>query len=346
MSMKMLMLGGGVFLGAAVLDAALARGHAVSVFNRGRARTEWPAGVEVLTGDRQIDLSALTARRWDAVIDTCGYTPADMRPALHHLQACAQYLFVSSIAAYASLESIGQDEAAPLAAFDGVAPNDRCMAHYGAQKAACEAVLREARGEHALIVRPGLIVGHGDPTGRFSYWPWRAAASGAMLVPGPRHQPLQFIDVRDLAAWMVGLLEGSARGPFNATGPVGAGCTWAALASACVQAAGRHGHTAAQACFVDESVLLAQGVAPWTELPLWIEASDTSNRGFMRINTDRAQRHGLRTRPLADTLDAILAGGVPAPDDPRCHGRLTRDREAAIIANAPGTLRTVFADPE
>jgi 2'-hydroxyisoflavone reductase len=330
--MKLLILGGGVFLGAAVLDATLARGHAPSVFNRGRARTEWPPGVEVLRGERQSDLARLSPRRWDAVIDTCGYTPADMRPAAQHLRGCGQYLFVSSVSAYAAFEASGQDESAALARFDAIAPDERDMAHYGAQKAACEAVLREAWGEQALIVRPGLIVGPGDPSGRFSYWPWRAAVPGPMLVPDAAAQPLQFIDVRDLAAWMIELLEARAVGPFNATGPIGAGCSWPVLAQACVQAAARHGHAPAQACFVDESVLLAQGLTPWTELPLWIPASDAGNHGFMRISTQRAQQHGLRTRPLSQTLDAVLAGGIPALDDPRRQGKLTREREADVLA--------------
>ena len=342
--MNILILGGGVFLGPAVLDAALARGHAVSVFNRGRSRAVWPAPVELLHGDRQTDLSALAGRRWDAVVDTCGYTPDDMRPAVQQLQACSQYLFVSSISAYASFEAVGQDEAAPLAPFDGIASGDPDMAHYGAQKAACEAVLREARGERALIVRPGLIVGRGDPTGRFSYWPWRATGSGAMLVPASMEGGLQFIDERDFAEWMLMLLEARAAGPFNATGPVGAGCSWADLASACVLAAARHGHAPAQPCFVDESALRAQGVLPWSELPLWIPASDTASRGFMRVSIRRAQQHGLRTRPLADTLDAILAEGVPAPDDARRKGKLTREREADVIAAATSGTHSVPGD--
>ncbi len=337
MTMKLLILGGGVFLGAAVLDAALARGHAVSVFNRGRARTGWPPGVEVLTGDRQTDLAWLNGRRWDAVIDTCGYTPDDIRPAVQHLQTCSQYLFVSSISAFASFDAIGQDETAPLAPFNGIASGDRDMAHYGAQKAACEAVLREVRGEGALIVRPGLIVGPGDPTGRFSYWPWRASEAGAMLLPDARTQPLQFIDVRDLASWMLLLLEAGAVGAFNATGPFDAGCTWDGLAHACVQAASRSGHTPAQPCFVEESALLAHSVKPWSELPLWIPASDSASRGFMRVSTQRAQQHGLRTRPLADTLDAILAEGVPAPDDARRVGKLMREREVDVLAACSGT---------
>ena len=332
--MNILILGGGVFLGPAVLDAALARGHAVSVFNRGRSRAAWPAPVELLHGDRQTDLSALAGRHWAAVVDTCGYTPADTRSAAQRLRGSGQYLFVSSISAYASFDAPGQDESAPLASFDGIAPEDRDMAHYGAQKAACEAVVREAWGEQALVVRPGLIVGPGDPTGRFSHWPWRATAAGPMLVPHAPARRLQFIDVRDLATWMVALLEASAVGVFNATGPLGSDCTWRDLANGCVSAAARGGHTPAQPRFVDESVLLERGVKPWIELPLWLPDSDVAMRGFMRIDTQRAQRCGLHTRPLADTLDAVLAGGIPGLDDPRRSGRLSLDREAQLLATS------------
>ena len=147
--MRLLVLGGGVFLGAAVVDAACAAGHAVTVFNRGRARRAWPAGVECIVGDRQRDLGALQGRRFDAVVNTCGYLPGDVCLSAEALSDAGQYLFVSSVSAYASLVRPGEDERAPLASFDGVAPDDRSVAHYGAQKAACEAALRTAWGERA-----------------------------------------------------------------------------------------------------------------------------------------------------------------------------------------------------
>jgi len=207
--MHILILGGGVFLGAATLTAALARGHRVTVFNRGRERSHWPDGVEAITGDRSSALAQLEARHWDAVIDTCGYTPADLRLNCYTLRGCGRYLFVSSISAYATTHQVPVRETDPLASFDAIAPDDRDLLHYGPQKAACEAEVRRVFGERALLVRPGLIVGPGDRSGRFSYWPWRVIGDGEMtggemLVPDvPAGEPLQFIDVRDLAAWMV-----------------------------------------------------------------------------------------------------------------------------------------------
>ena len=181
--MQLLILGGGVFLGATALQSALAGGHRVTVFNRGRARAAWPAGVEVLTGDRAHDLHLLDGRHWDAVIDPCGYAPADVRASALALRGCGTYLFVSSVSAYATTNQVPVRETDALASAEGVAPDDRDLQHYGPQNAACETEVRAVFGERALIVRPGLIVGPVDRSGRFNHWPWRVAAGGEMLVP-------------------------------------------------------------------------------------------------------------------------------------------------------------------
>lgn len=335
--MKLLILGGGVFLGRALVDAALARGHALSVFNRGKARQDWPAGVQVLAGDRRGDLGALQGGRWDAVIDTCGYCPADVQPTAEHLAGCTRYLFVSSISAYASHAEPGQDECAPLASAEGLAADAPVTGEsYGPLKAECERVLGRLLGDRLVVVRPGLIVGPGDPSGRFSYWPWRAAAGGNMLVPAaPAAARLQFIDVRDLAAWMISLLEVGTTGAFNATGPArGAPIGWADLIAACRDGARALGRVPADPVEVAESLLTAQGVTPWTGLPLWLPASDAGAAGLMAIDISRAIASGLRTRPLADTVRAVLAEPMPAAGDPRVAARLSREREAELIAQA------------
>jgi len=329
--MRLLVLGGGVFLGAAVVDAARAAGHAVTVFNRGRSRSAWPAEVEHITGDRQHDLGRLKGRRFDAVVDTSGYLPGDVRLSAEAFSDAGQYLFVSSVSAYASLARPGEDERAPLASFDGIAPDDRGTAHYGAQKAACEAALRAVWGDRALVVRPGLIVGPGDPTGRFSHWPWRAAAGGTMLVPDAP-SPLQMIDVRDLAAWMLHLLADGVRGDFNATGPVDGPTTWPRMIDACIAAAAQTGHAPSTPHPVGEAFLRAEGVRAWSDLPLWIPASDADAQGFLAVSVARARAAGLRTRPLRDTAADILADPVPVCDDPRRHGKLTPQREQELLA--------------
>ena len=349
--MHILILGGGVFLGAHTLEAALGRGHGVTVLNRGRARSRWPAGVETLAVDRRGDLGRLAGRRFDAVIDTCGYVPADLRSSTAALRESGAYLFVSSISAYdfavpvaepvsvpgavPSAPALPIGESHPLAAHAGIADDDRDAQHYGAQKAACEAVVTRACGERALIVRPGLIVGPGDPTGRFSHWPWRTAAGGAMLVPDVQAgAPLQCIDVRDLARWMVELLEHGARGAFNGSGPCGgAALGWPALLGACRDEALARDLAPAQAVPVAEAFLLEHAVGPWSELPLWLPTHDAQVAGLYRIDTARAAAHGLRTRPLRETVGGVLdEGPPPAADDPRRVGKLSREREAALLA--------------
>ena len=332
--MKLLILGGGVFLGAATLQSALECGHHVTVFNRGRSCTRWPDGVEVLIGDRSTDLSALANRRWDAVIDTCGYVPADVRRSVEALRDSGGYLFVSSISVYATTHQVPVRETDALAASDGIARDDRDMQHYGAQKASCEAEVTRVFGERALLVRPGLIVGPGDPTGRFSHWPWRVQSGGTMLVPAvPAGEPLQFIDVRDLGAWMVGLLEQGASGAFNATGPVNAPvCDWPALIDACADEARWRGIVPADAVRVGEAFLAQHDVAPWSELPLWLPSNDAEYRGFSRVDLTRAIAAGLHTRPLRETVAAVMGEGVPTADDKRRAGRLSCEREAELLA--------------
>ncbi len=341
--MRLLILGGGVFLGAAALRSALAGGHRVTVFNRGRSRNVWPAGVEILTGDRSADLSALEGRHgapWDAVIDTCGYVPADVRASARALRGCAAYLFVSSVSAYATTSQVPVRETDALASAEGIAPDDRDLKHYGPQKAACEAEVRAAFGDSALIVRPGLIVGPGDRSGRFSHWPWRVAAGGEMLVPdgadgadGTEGEPLQFIDVRDLGAWLVRLVEQGTHGVFNATGPVDVEAIgWSTLLAACRIEVAACGLTPATAVRVDEAFLLRNAVQPWSELPLWLPSTEPGYAGFNRVDVTRAAAAGLCTRPLRDTLCAVLDEGLPAPDDKRRAGKLTRDREAQLLA--------------
>jgi 2'-hydroxyisoflavone reductase len=334
--MQILVIGGGVFLGAAIVDSALARGHAITVFNRGRSRSDWPKGVEAIVGDRRSDLARLETRAFDAVIDTCGYVPAELRASAAALATCGRYCFVSSISAYASFAHAPVRESDALAASDGIAEDDTDrLRHYGPQKAACERVVAAAFGERALIVRPGLIVGPGDPTGRFSYWPWRALAGGEILVPDVSgDEPIQLIDVRDLADWIVRAVEADASGAFNATGPQdGRACGWPEVLETCIDAARRRGGSPLRFIPVGEALLLEHEVAPWNELPLWVPSTDREHVGFARVDCSRALAAGLVTRPLAETVDAVLDEFTPlVADDPRRRGKLAPNRERELIA--------------
>ncbi len=329
--MEILILGGGVFLGRACLDAAVARGHSVTVFNRGRSRAYWPIEVEAVAGDRTQGLAPLAGRRFDAVIDTCAYRPQDLELACTALRdSVASYCLVSSVSAYASLAHAPLLETDPAAALDDHDTETVSGANYGPLKAECERVLSRHFGERSLIVRPGLIVGPDDPTGRFSYWVWRGAAGGRVLAPGRAGRRIQCIDARDLAAWLVDLLEVGGSGSFNATGPVcgDAGGSLGELIESALDLAGSAGEIE----WVGDDFLLAQGVAPWTELPLWLPESDPQTRGLYSADLGRARSAGLRTRPLAQTMNDILAAGVPPMDDRRRAGKLAPAREAELLA--------------
>ncbi len=339
--MHILIIGGGAFLGTALLDAALAQGHAVSVFNRGRARQQWPHGVRNFVGDRRADLGALAdAGPFDAVIDTCGYCPADVLPAAAALAACPRYQFVSSISAFAAHDRPGMTEAAELASAAGLADDAAVTGDtYGPLKAQCERVLAQRLGQRLQVIRPGLIVGPGDPSGRFSYWPWRVAAGGRMLVPDvPPPARLQFIDVRDLAGWMVTLLERAPTGACNATGRADE-VTWPSLIDTCQRAVRATGREAAEAVPVSESLLQGEGIVPWRELPLWLPADDAQYAGFMAFDTRHAQEHGLRTRALDESVQAVLAEPLPVAGDKRLADKLSAQREAELLRLAAAGAR-------
>ncbi len=310
--MKLLVLGGTRFLGRHFVDAALAAGHEVTTFTRGRDPPPWGDAVTRLVGDRDPDaapgLAALDVGEWDGVVDTSGYLPRHVRAAATMLEErVAHYLFVSSISVYAAASRADQDEDAVLASLADPKSED-IPANYGALKAACEREVRAVFGERATIVRPGLIVGPHDPTDRFSYWVARFMCpqllgdrGAAAVVPAPPPRPIQFIDARDLANWMLDLALARVPGVFNACTPPRA-WTIGALVDALVSRGSEVVPT-----WVGEAALVAGGVEPWTELPLWIPQSDSAMAGFMEFACARAQAHGLCFRPLEATLDDTAA---------------------------------------
>ena len=233
--MKVLLLGGPKFLGRAVIDAALERGDELTLFNRGTTGAELYPEVERIVGDRDGGLDGLRGREWDAVVDTSGYLPRVVGDSARLLaQTVASYVFVSSISVYASFAEI-VDEASPTAELTEEGSED-VGRDYGALKALCEQEVERAFPGRATAVRAGLIVGPHDPTGRFTYWPHRIARGGDVLVPGPAWRPIQLVDVRDLAAWIVTAAAVRLPGPFNATGPATMGSVLSP-AKKCIRAA-------------------------------------------------------------------------------------------------------------
>jgi len=215
---KLLLLGGPRFLGRAIAEAALERGHELTFFNRGRTNTGLYADAEHLVGDRAGDLAALTSREWDAVVDTSGYVPRDVRVSAEALGDSDFYCFVSSVSVYADFAR-PIDEESPVAQLGDLPDDEITEETYGPLKALCEEAARAVFGDSASIVRPGLIVGPHDPTGRFTYWPHRVARGGMVLAPAPAEEPTQIIDVRDVGDWIVSLCERRVGGVFNAAHP-------------------------------------------------------------------------------------------------------------------------------
>lgn len=294
--MRLLILGGSTFLGWFVAQQALEAGDAVTSFTRGRSGAP-PEGVEALHGDRHGDLGALRGRAWDAVVDTSGYEPEVVAASAELLRAAGHYAFVSSGSAYADHSRRGLREDAPTATGDG----------YGGRKAACEREVLARFGDRAHVIRAGLIAGPRDYTGRATWWARRIARGGEVLVPAPADQPLQLIDVRDLADWIVACARAGTTGTMNATGRTVALQDWF---DACRAAAGADARFTA----VDEAWLVEQGVEPWDDLPLWLAPSlHPEFAGFLDLDVSRAFAAGLRTRPLEETAAAILADDTPRP---------------------------------
>lgn len=325
-----LMLGGTGFLGPQTVEAAVRRGHKVTLFNRGKTRPGLFPDLETLHGDRDKDeLKALEGRKWDAVVDTSANVPRWVKKAAAVLGAnIGHYLYVSSISAYADLSKPGTDESAPLASIDDPTSEKIDGRSYGALKALSEKAAETSMPGKVAVVRPGLIVGPDDPTDRFTYWPVRVAAGGEVLAPGSPDEPIQLIDVRDLGEFLVRLIEDRTTGVFNAVGPE-TPLTIGRTLEACKQAA----KSRATFTWVDAGFLREQGVRPWIDMPAWVP-SDGESAGLERINNARAIKAGLSFRPIAETAGATLDWFRTLPDDRRATMRagLSRDREAKVLA--------------
>lgn len=325
--MDLLILGGTVFLGRSLVEAALARGHRVTLFNRGRHNPELYPEVEKLRGDRDGDLGALAGRRWDAAIDTCGYVPRVVRASAELLAgAVERYIFISSISVYVELGRGPLDERAPVGVLPDPTVETITAETYGPLKALCEQAVERALPGRALIVRPGLIVGPHDPSDRFTYWPSRVARGGDVLAPDDPRQPVQIIDVRDLAEWIVRMAEERRAGVYNATGP-GAPLTLAQTLDACNAVGGG----SARFVWVSRRFLLDAGVTPWTEIPLWTPPVDDKPGGELIADCSRALAVGLTLRPLEETIRDTLDWDAARPADGERRAGLDPEREQQLL---------------
>jgi 2'-hydroxyisoflavone reductase len=296
--MDLLILGGTRFLGRHLVEAALRDDHRVTLFNRGLSGPDLFPEVETITGDRDGDLSALQGRRWDAVIDTCGYVPRVVRASAGLLaDAADHYTFVSSISVYPDDIGPGADEDAPVQELEDHTVEEVTGETYGGLKALCERAAEEEMPGKVLNVRPGLISGPHDPTGRFTYWPRRVAAGGEVLAPDRPERQVQFIDVRDLAGWMIKMSAEQQTGTYNATGPAYE-LRMGKLLEECEAVGGE-----AQVIWVSEEFLEETGVEPFTEMPLWVPREYA---GMLEVDCGRAIAAGLTFRPVSQTIRDVL----------------------------------------
>ena len=323
--MELLIIGGTRFLGRALVDEARAAGHTLTLFNRGRSNPALYPDVEQLHGDRDGGLAALAGRRWDAVIDTCGYVPRVVRAAADFLApAVEHYTFISTMSVYAEPLAEGTDEAAPVGTIPDESIEEISGGSYGPLKALCERAATEAMDGRALHVRSGLIVGPHDASDRFSYWPARVARGGEMLAPVSPGYGVQFIDVRDLAAWTLRATAARLTGAYNVTGPERPLPIGRLLDTA-------RDLTGSDARFtwVPDDFLTAHDVGPYVELPLWVPAEAG---GFNSFNIDRALAAGLTFRSVAETVADTLAWLATRPADTVWRAGLPAEREAQLLA--------------
>jgi 2'-hydroxyisoflavone reductase len=321
--LKILVLGGTGLIGPPLVDHAIARGHEVTLFNRGKTNTHLFPSLEKLTGDRNEDLSSLaaevaTGRLWDAVIDNTASIPSWVTASAGLLSRSAGfYLYTSSMSAYADTSTPGADESAPLGQ---ISPQDEAKVlttqditgeNYGPLKARCEAEARKAFPDRCCVVRPGLIVGPGDYSDRFTYWPVRIHRGGEVLAPGNPSDPVQFIDCRDLAEWYIRLVESGTTGDFNGVGPRSTMSIAGMLHGIRATVDNEISFTWVDADFLDE-----HGVQAWSHMTVWVPPTG-EYAGFSTSNIDRALAAGLTFRPLAETTVATLAYWNSLPEERR-----------------------------
>ena len=336
--LRILILGGTGFTGPAQVQYALARGHKLTLFNRGRRPKEWPGEVEELTGDRNKgEVDVLKGREWDVCIDNPTTLPFWVRDVGQVLKGkVGQYVFISTLSVYASDAAPDKDETDALAQYKGADPMKETMETlradiehlYGPLKALSEKEAEKAFPGVTTIIRPTLIVGPGDDTDRFTYWPVRLSRGGDVLAPGDGSDPIQYIDARDLAEWTIRMVEARTFGVFNAAGPEhGMNMKELLLGVRACTSAEPTLH------WVPTAFLREQKVEAWSDMPAWVPGEGDS-AGFSRRSVTRAFAAGLTFRPLAQTTFDTLAWfkGLPAERQATLRAGIKADREKDVLA--------------
>jgi 2'-hydroxyisoflavone reductase len=325
----LLVLGGTGFLGPHIVEAAMRRGHRVTLFNRGKTNPGLFPQLEKLVGDRNTDLHELEGRRWDAVVDTSGYLPSEVtRSAMLLAPNIGRYVFVSTTAVYARLDQPDLDESAPVSTLRDASTEVMTAESFGALKAMCEQAVERALPGRALSLRAGLLAGPGDPTDRFTYWPVRVKRGGEVLCPGRPDDPVQLIDARDFADFALGAIERKLAGPYNVDAPAGA-----LAIGKLIESCKRLLNPKARLTWVPAEFLARSKIAGGTDLPVWSPA-EGDEAGFGRLSSAKAIADGLKFRPLDTTIRDTLAWFESQPDERTTLLRagLAPAREAAVLA--------------
>lgn len=321
----LLILGGTRFLGPAVVDAAKKSGWTITLFNRGKTNPGLFPDLEKLQGDRNGDLKSLEGRKWDAVVDTSGYYPREVRESATLLKDSKQYIFISSISVLKDMSKPGVDETAPVATTPDETVEKVTNETYGALKALCEQAAEKAMPGRVANIRPGLIVGPDDGTDRFTYWPVRVSRGGEVLAPNTPADPVQFIDVRDLGDWIVRVMDAKTMGVFHATGnPLKVGT----LLDTCKAVTGSD----ARFTWVDAAFLAEQKVSEWGDMPTWLSPTG-DDAGGNQVSNARAVAKGLTFRPLKITVKDTLDWWKkePAERQAKLKSGIKPEREAEVL---------------
>jgi 2'-hydroxyisoflavone reductase len=330
--MRILLIGGTRFVGRHLVEAALERSHEVTLFNRGKSNPGLFPQLETILGDREQDVDKLKGRIWDVVIDVAGYIPRIVRLSAEVLEkSVSRYVFISSLSAYGDFKKVGIDESYPVGKLEDETIEEINGETYGPLKALCERAVQDIfGGERTLIVRPGLIVGPHDPTDRFTYWPVRVARGGEVLAPQKPEAIIQVIDGRDLAEFIIRLVQENASGVYNATGP-DYELTIGKLLEVSKQVSGSD----ANFHWGSLEFLKQNKVEPWSDMPAWIP-DDEEGLGFSRIDISKAINAGLKFRPLEETVRDTLTWAQRRPNDHEWRAGLTAEREAEVLAALNG----------
>jgi 2'-hydroxyisoflavone reductase len=338
--MRLLILGGTIFLGRHLAELAIEEGDTVTLFTRGKHNPDILPRAERITGDRATDLHLLEGRQWDAVVDTSGYLPEVVSASAKLLTGgVGHYTFVSSLSVYRDFRTLGVDEDYPCGEMPEGAAQTVTNETYGPLKALCEQAVAEEFPGRALHIRPGLIVGPHDPSDRFTYWPERVARGGEVLAPDGPHRVAQVIDARDLAAWILRSVRQGLTGAFNATTPGGTRrsvptetaspdfpLTFGHLLDTCRGISGSD----ARFTWLPESFLAEEKVGPWLELPLWVP-QEAESLGFDAVSVARAVAAGLCFRPITETIRDTLSWVAALPPDRARRAGLDPAKEVEIL---------------